>query len=496
MPKRATPSDRPEISLDASQPVPLYKQLYERLRGAILAGQLPRGARLPSTRALAAELGVSRSTTALAYELLLLEGYLESRVGRGTTVSRTIPAVLVNGSATRTPAEAAGVANPHLASHVRPLRDVPNLEFVEETAGGPFRGGQPALDLFPYDLWARLIARRARRSMSEYAYYQSAAGFLPLREAIAAHIGISRGVRCTAEQIIVTTGTQGALDLAMRTLIDPGEAAWLENPGYFGAHGALVLRGARPIPVPVDRHGLDVDAGRRRCPHARLAVTSPSHQYPTGVTMSLGRRLELLEWADEVGAWILEDDYDSEFRFSGRPLEALQALDRSNRVVYIGTFSKVFFPSLRLGYLVAPPALVEPLLTTRRFVDVHVPILEQLALADFIHEGHFARHLRRMLQHYARRRDLLRRELRTHLGGLLDVFVPEAGMQLVGWLPPGIDDVRAATLADEVGVMVLPLSRAGLEPLPRGGLLFGFAGTDEEGIRNGVRTLAAALERL
>jgi GntR family transcriptional regulator/MocR family aminotransferase len=382
------------------------------------------------------------------------------------------------------------------AAHVSRLKAVPTVERSEGLADGPFVSGQPALDLFPHDLWARLVARCARQSLPAYTDYQQPAGYDPLREAIAHHIGISRGVRCTPDQIIITAGAQGALDLAVRTLLNPGDAAWLENPGYFGAWGALVVAGAHLAPVPVDEHGLDVEAGRWLCPDARLVATTPSHQFPTGVTMSLSRRLALLDWARQADAWILEDDYDSEFRFSGRPLEALQSLDRANRVLYIGSFSKVLFPTLRLGYLVAPPVLIEPLLATRRYIDVHVPILEQMALTDFVLEGHLARHVRRMRQHYRQRRDCLHHELQVHLGDLLDVHVPEAGMQLVGWLPPGKDDRRAATLAARASVDVAPVSRFALEPLPRGGLLFGYAGTDEEGIRRGVRALAAALRRL
>ncbi|HLZ55315.1 MAG TPA: PLP-dependent aminotransferase family protein [Ktedonosporobacter sp.] len=499
MPKRATPIKRPEILLDASLPAPLYKQLYERLRGAILAGQLERGARLPSTRTLASELGVSRNTTTLAYEQLLLEGYLESQVGQGTAVARHLPATLLREHLERTRKKRVDVRktpSTRLASRVRLLQEIPYAEHRQESAGGAFRGGEPALDLFPYEVWARLIARRARQSLSEFAHYQPPAGYSPLREAIAAHIGITRGVRCIPEQIIITAGSQGALDLAVRTLLNPGEAVWLENPGYFGARGALLAAGARLVPVPVDEEGLNVEIGRQRCPEARLASTTPSHQFPTGVTMSLGRRLALLEWARQAGAWILEDDYDSEYRLSGRPLESLQGLDQAGRVLYIGTFSKVLFPALRLGYLVAPIELIEPLLVTRRFIDVHVPILEQMALADFLHEGHFARHLRHMLQHYRQRRDLLRDALHAHLGELLEVHAPEAGMHLVGWLPPDKDDRRAAELAAKTGIDVTPISRYSLEPLPRGGLLFGYASTNEQGILPRVKRLAAALEQL
>jgi GntR family transcriptional regulator / MocR family aminotransferase len=499
MPRRAVLTNRPKIMLDATLPVPLYKQLYERLRGEILAGQLERGARLPSTRTLASELGVARTTTVLAYKQLLLEGYLESRVGQGTVVARSLPATLFHEQTDKTPSsrtDTGKTSSIRLASRVRPLKEMPYPKRIEELAGGAFRGGEPALDLFPYEVWARLIARRARQSLREFAHYQPPAGYYPLREAIAAQVGITRGVRCVPEQIILTAGSQGAFDLAARTLLNPGEAVWLENPGYFGVRGAFLAAGARLVPVPVDGQGLVVEIGRQRGPEARLVSTTPSHQFPTGVTMSLRRRMILLDWARQAGAWILEDDYDSEYRSSGRPLEALQGLDHAGRVLYIGTFSKVLFPSLRLGYLVAPTELIESLLTMRRFLDVHLPMLEQMALFDFLNEGYFARHLRHMLQQYSQRRDLLYRELRTYLGGLLEVHAPEAGLNLVGWLPPDKDDQRAAKLAAQVGIEVMAISTFSLEPLPRGGLLFGYAGTDEEAIPPGVKKLAAALEQL
>ncbi len=487
-----------DFQLDAALPEPLYRQLYERIRGAILAGQLPPGARLPSTRALATELGISRSTTVLAYDHLLHEGYLTSQVGRGTEVSREIPLSLLTAPSqqaqTKTPAHATDL---RLAGRIRQLGAIPAAAPLEGAPGGrPFLAGQPALDLFPYRLWARLIARRARHSLALHGYYQSHAGYRPLREAIAAHIAISRGVRCTPDQVIITSGTQGALDLAARVLIDPGDAAWFENPGYFGALGALTLAGAQLAPVPVDAEGLDVEAGLQRSPNARFVAVTPSHHFPTGVTMSLRRRLALLGWAERHEAWIVEDDYDSEYRFDGRPQAALQALDRAGRVLYIGSFSKMLLPSLRLGYIVVPPQLVEPMLATRRNIDVHPPILEQLALADFIQEGHFVRHLRRMRRHYQRRRDCLLHELNKQLAGLLDVYAPEAGMQLAGWLPPEMDDRQVSKAANAAGIMVPPISFFSLEPLPRGGLLFGFAGIPEADIRRGVKTLTGVLERL
>jgi GntR family transcriptional regulator / MocR family aminotransferase len=497
MPRRATATTRPVIKLDATLPVPLYKQLYERLRGAILAGQLERGAPLPSTRALANELGVSRSTTILAYEQLVLEGYLEGRQGRGTMVARSLPAARSHTPPPLAAEPASGSkASHHLARRVALLQEVPVPSRRVGRTGGIFYGGDPALDLFPWKVWARLIARRARQSLRAFAHYQPPAGYEPLREAIAAHIAITGGVRCTPEQVILTAGSQGALDLAARTLLDPGDVAWIENPGYFSARGALLAAGARLVPVPVDEQGLVVERGREYAPEARLVTTTPSHQFPTGVTMSLPRRLALLDWAREAGAWVLEDDYDSEYRFTGRPLEALQGLDSAGRVLYIGTFSKVLFPALRLGYLVAPIELVEPLLIVRRFLDVHLPMLEQMALCDFLREGYYARHLRQMRQRLLRRRDLLLRELRIHLDELLEVHAPEVGMYLVGWLPPGKDDGRAAHLAAQMGIAAMPISTHSLEPLARGGLVFGFASTQEEVIPDGVRRLAAALEQL
>lgn len=405
MPKRATAITKPEFTLDQHAPTPLYKQLYERLRDEILLGQLKPLARLPSTRALASELGVSRNTTALAYEQLLLEGYIESRVGDGMRVAslqpeQPFPVLPAHGNAkTARRTDPAEVRPAILSRRGRLLAEMPDLEIFpggEADVGmGVFRVGKPDVALFPYDTWSKLVARHARQSLHAVALYQDAHGYAPLREAIAAHIGITRGVHCAPEQIILTAGSQGAIDLVARVLLDPGDRAWVEDPGYPGGRGALLAAGARPIPVPVDGEGIAVEAGRERCHDARLAIVTPSHQFPTGVTMSLRRRLALLQWAGDARAWIVEDDYDSEYRFSGRPLEALQGLDTAARVIYVGTFSKVLFPALRLGYLVAPPALIPGLLAARRLIDVHPPLLEQVALADFLAEGHFVRHLRR-----------------------------------------------------------------------------------------------------
>jgi GntR family transcriptional regulator/MocR family aminotransferase len=359
-----------------------------------------------------------------------------------------------------------------------------------------FRVGQPDVTLFAYDTWARLVARHARQSLQAVALYQNAQGYAPLREAIAAHIGITRGVHCSPEQIIVTAGAQSALDLVARVLLDPGERAWVEDPGFLGARGALLAAGARLVPVPVDQEGIDIKAGRRLCRDARLAVVTPSHQFPTGVTMSLSRRLALLEWGREEQSWVVEDDYDSEYRFSGRPLEALQGLDSAKRVLYVGTFSKVLFPSLRLGYLVAPSELLGGLIATRHLIDVHPPLLEQMALADFIAEGHLARHVRKMRLLYLERRNALVGALTQELGDMLDIVVPEAGLHLAAWLPSGLSAQAAIQQAEAMGLRLLPLSRFSLQPLQRDGLLFGFANASPDELRAGVKTLALALRAL
>jgi GntR family transcriptional regulator/MocR family aminotransferase len=503
-PKRAQAINRPEIFLDQYAPVPLHRQLYERLRAAILTGQLEEGARLPSTRALASELGISRTTTMLAYECLLLEGFLESRVGDGTRVAHLQPGrppkVLTGLEKTEKPTTSQAntrIDTTRLSKRTGALLRSPYPGLFSATGSGSqtgaFRVGQPDLDQMPYALWARLLARRARQSLRDVSGYQNAAGYRPLREALAAQVGITRGVVCSPDQVILTAGAQGAFDLSARVLLDPGDSVWIEDPGYLGAHGALLGAGAKLVAVPVDEEGIDVENGRQLSAGARLVSVTPSHQFPTGITMSLQRRLTLLDWARKAGAWILEDDYDSEFRFGGRPLEALQSLDTSRSVVYIGSFSKVLFPALRLGFLIVPSGMVDGFLAVRRFIDTHIPLLEQMALADFMVEGHFTRHLRRMRRLYSERRDALIDELQRTVGDWVEICVPDAGMHLVAWLPSGMDDQAAARRAAAAGLEVLPVSRFSLNPPPRGGLLLGYAAATGQELRDGVKKLAAAL---
>lgn len=478
------------LVLDRASPQPLHRQLYAALRVAILTGRLRPGVRLPPTRVLAADLGVSRNTVLAAYDQLLAEGFIEGRVGSGTYVARALAETALHGQALRghpapCPSQLSRRGAVLAATSVTPLR-----------SGGPpraFRPGTPALDVFPGAIWARLLARYWRRPPPDLLGYGDPAGYRPLREAIAAYLGAARGVRCEPEQIVIVAGSQQGLDIAARVLLDEGDVAWLEDPGYLGARGALRGAGARLVPVPVDAEGLDLAAGAARAPAPRLIYVTPSHQYPLGVTMSLARRLALLEWAGQVGAWILEDDYDSEYRYAGRPLAALQGLDREGRVIYLGTFSKVLCPALRLGYLVAPPRLVDAFIAARALADRHSPGVEQAALADFIAEGHFARHIRRTRALYAARQAALVDAARRELTGLLEVRPADAGLHLVGWLPDDADDATLAERAAAHGVETVPLSRYALGASGPRGLILGYAALDEETIHAGVARLAAAL---
>ncbi len=479
--------------------IPLYQQLYNHLRTAILSGELKGGAKLPSTRALADELSVSRNTVLNTYEQLMAEGYLESAEGSGTFVARVLPELLLTTPDRKVPTDTRRTESrqPRFSERARLQLAAPQMSAslppLRNGLPRPFGSGVPALDAFPYKLWSQLVVRQTRRVPRSALMYQSPAGYLPLREAIAAHVTVSRQVHCTPEQIIIAAGFQGALDLAARMLINPGDSVWMEDPGYLGARGVLLGAGAHIVPVPVDNEGLVVDAGIARAPQARLVYLTPSHQFPLGVTMSLARRLAVLDWAKRANAYILEDDYDSEYRFVGRPLAALQGLDDSDRVIYIGTFSKVLFPALRIGYLILPSPLVEAFLTVRRLIDIHTPMLEQAVLADFIAEGHFSRHLRRMRTLYAERRAAL---LEAVSGLPLEIQSPEAGIHCIGWLPDGMDDLAVVDRAAAHGLDLWPVSNFSLEPFTRKGLLLGYGGYSIPVIKDGVRRLAIAIRSI
>jgi len=522
--RRGPASPVMHLVMDPESATPMYRQVYEGLREAILSGRLAQGARLPSSRALAADLGVARNTVLQAFDQLRSEGYLQGRRGGGTRAREVIPDALltVPRSATRGDAKArqsrnTGTSRGSGTSRISPSASpaAPRLSRRGQSlattgatlirAAGPhvpFELGVPAHDAFPRRLWGQLTGRRWRRGDVDLGELDPA-GEASLREAIAEYLATARGVRCTAEQVFVVNGAQQALHLIAQLLLDPGERAWIEEPGYVGARVAFEAAGARLVPVPVDDDGLDVGARVRLAADARLAYVTPSHQFPLGVVMSASRRLQLLGWARANGAWIVEDDYDSEFRYTGRPLPCMQGLEGEqsdgspSRVLYVGTFSKTLVSGLRIGYMVVPEELIDAFRATRSTVDRHTPTIYQQVLADFIGEGHYFRHIRHVRNLCAERQAVLVDAAKTHLDGLLRIQADPAGLHLVGWLAPEIRDTEAQRAAMARGIRSWALSGFHLGEAPtRGALVLGYGGFEAREIRKGVEILAEILGRM
>jgi GntR family transcriptional regulator / MocR family aminotransferase len=501
--------------------VPLYRWLYEELRVAILAGHLRPGARLPATRELAVQYRLSRPTIVTAFEQLRSEGYVEGKIGSGTYVSQTLPEELLQAPPAKQEERGTGprIRLSQYARRLQPIRGdlkkqipqglkpfrndnnkqwsprrVPPLRGARPRPARAFRGGEPALDVFPTELWAQVASRRLRRVSVNLLAGGEALGYRPLREAVAEYLNTSRGVKCSAGQVLIISGVQEALDRAAHLMLDPGDPVWMEEPGYPGAASSFHAVGAKICPVAIDAEGLDLEGGQRRWPKPRLIYVTPAHQFPLGVTMSLRRRLSLLEWARRSRTMIFEDDYDSEYRYSGRPIPALQGLDRAGVVIFAGSFTNVLFPALRLGYVVVPENMVEIFAAAESVSTHHPPLIDQAILCDFIREGHFARHVRRMRELYAERLGVLVQAARARLRGLLEIIDVEAGLRTVGWLQRGISAERAAQAAAARDVEVVPLSRYAYGRTKRNGLVLGFAAVDAKELRRGVEELARALE--
>ncbi|RKI65048.1 PLP-dependent aminotransferase family protein [Corallococcus sp. AB049A] len=479
------------LRLDARSPTPLHEQLFEGIRARILAGALAPGLRLPSSRQLATELDVARSTVLQALDALTAEGYLVARAGSCTRVAPELPGPLEDRSRSLVNRSSRG---PRLAASTRMPKAAPVGAPRLGAAPRAFRPGVPALDLFPTALWARTVSRVHARASTGLLDGGDPSGHAPLREAISTHVSVSRGVRCSPEQVFITAGTQQAFDEVLRLALNPGDSVWVEDPGYPGVRRAVLSAGGRPVPIPVDGDGLDVAAGLARAPRARVALVAPSHQYPLGVTLSLARRMALLQWAGRTRSLIIEDDYDSEFRHRGRPLTALQGLDDAGCVVYVGTFSKSMFPGLRLGFLVVPPSLVDLFSAARAAGSAPASMMEQAALAGFLAEGHFARHLRRMRAAYRERGEALVDALVSECSGVLAPRPCDTGMQLCASLAAPLSDLRVRDEAARLGVEVAALSDYFLGRRRDAGLVFGFGGVRPDALREGTRTLARALE--
>lgn len=479
----------PSIALDTASG-PLYQQIYDGYRLAILEGRLRPGQRVPSTRALALQLGISRLPVLTAFEQLQHEGYIEGRAGSGTYVASSILDPVDAAGSGRRPQ--APVRKPRQS---RARRDV---ELPHEPAdSGAFRVSLPALDQFPNKTWARLVSRHARRMPVESMAYGDPAGHLPLRHAIADYLRAARAVACDASQVLIVSGSQMALQLCARVLLKPGDAFCFEDPGYPGARNALGATGAVLRTVPVDGEGLVVRSMGTGKQAARLAYVTPSHQYPTGVVMSLARRLELLAWAERTGGWIVEDDYDGEYRYSGAPLAPLAALDRHGRVLYVGTFGKVAFPALRLGYLVLPAALVDAF-AQRRAVDVrHSEVSTQAVMAEFMAAGHFQRHIRRMRRAALSRRNTLLANWPLDIPGVGSLPNVAAGLHLTVAVDTQARERELIEAAARVDVEINGLSSYWLPDSStpadqRAGLVLGFAAVPEAAIESALARLRSA----
>jgi GntR family transcriptional regulator/MocR family aminotransferase len=468
-------SNLPTNSSDWSALVPVLpgagprsQALYRAIRSLIESGAVPAGAKLPTTRDLARRFGLSRAAAIAAFETLVSEGFAEARVGAGTFVAQQVP-------------------------RLRPATAEPQPPDRAALPALPLTVGVTAPDPRTARIFRRLMTQHLARPSAELFRYGDPRGGLALRQAIAAYIRVARGVRCQPHQIVITAGAQQGLDLLIRAIIRPGDAVWAEDPCYPMALAALRGAGARVTGVPVDDEGLDPAKGEALCPQAKAVYVTPSHQFPLGVTMTMRRRLALLDWARRKNAWIIEDDYDSEFRYGGPPLTALQGMDGENRVAYIGTFSKILFPGLRTGYLVAPEPLLDAVLEARARSDRFPPVLTEAPLADLITQGHFAAHLRRVRRRVQANRDVLAATLHEHAGYRLDVTVPEQGLHMVATLKDKRPDVPIAAAAKAAGIGARALSPMFVDRPPQQGLVLGFSSFTPDGIRTSAIRLCEVL---
>jgi GntR family transcriptional regulator/MocR family aminotransferase len=446
------------LRLDAQLADPLYRQIYLRIKDAIAQGSLLAGSRLPSVRGLASDLGVARATVESAYGQLIAEGFLQSRGQAGTYVSPQLQNLPVRAALTTEvlPAVAANPLHPSGATQ-------------------PFQLGLPALDAFPRALWQRIVGRQLRTAPLAAMAHPSTQGLPELRAAIVNYLQLSRGINCRPEQVFICAGYQALLDLVIGTLLKTGDEVWLEDPGYPVTLPLFRAAGMQPVAVPVDEQGMNIAVGVAAAPRARMAVLTPTHQSPLGVSLSLARRMALLEWAQQQGAWILEDDYDSEVRYHGRPLPPLKSLDRQGRVLYAGTFSKTLFPALRMAYLVVPLEQVDAFGRSSLLRGCGCPPLMQASVADFIHQGHFYRHLKRMRPLYRQRREWLAQALARQLGEYLTVSSQAGGIQLLARLTAKGLDRRIAQEAWQRGLSIQALSDWHIASAAGDGLLMGFA---------------------
>jgi GntR family transcriptional regulator/MocR family aminotransferase len=487
-------SDQKQTESFAPRPrakgAPVFRWLSEEIRAAILDGRFPPGSRLPSRVELARKYRLSIGTVVAAFELLLKAGYVDAVVGRGTYVSLAAPEAHGerDPARRRTQRRTLSVRGRLLAA-----RSIP--DFRPSRSAGAFPLACPVLDIFPVETWQRLAVRRMRAGMHELAAHGHPLGYPPLRAAIAKHVSDTRGVRCTPGQVIVTSGTQDSLDLVATLLLDPGDRVWMEDPGYAPATSLFRAHGLEVIGVPVDAGGIDCDSGQLTGA-ARLAYVTPACQFPLGMSMSVERRVKLLHWASETGAWIFEDDYDSQLQCDGRPPAPLYNLDRASSVIYSGSFNRMLFSSLRIGFLILPPPFIESAAAARSMTRRYHPTLDQAVLSDFIEEGHLEEHLRRAREVCAARRQALIGAARGELDGLLRFDGSQSGLQLVGWLAPGLSESEAGRRAAARGIDAVALSSLTIGRSMPAALVLGICGSEQRAIRTAVKRLGRVLRVL
>jgi GntR family transcriptional regulator/MocR family aminotransferase len=485
----------PIFAIHRDTGTPLHQQIYDGYRSSILRGDLRPGEQIASSREFASELGVSRFPVLNAYAQLLSEGYIETRTGAGTFVSASLPEQLMSVAPPSEPAAPSPSGPRPVARRSALYPPFPNMPALR--GWGSFGVHQPAIDQFPFAIWSNLVSRHSRNPQIRAIHQIDPRGSERFRHAIGDYLRSARGVRCEPDQIMVVSGSQQALDITARVLLDPGNPVWVEEPGYLLQRNLLIAAGCRIISVPVDQEGMNVSAGIKRCGKARAAFVTPSHQYPLGSTMSASRRIQLLNWAQNAGAWVVEDDYDSEYRYESPPVPSMHGLDVNARVIYIGTFSKVLFPSLRLGYIVMPRDLMDRFAAVRHSMDIFPPYLHQEVLADFIEAGDFTRHIRKMRQLYKERRTALVESFNNEFepGAGFEVHGSEAGMHLAMTLPAGEqNDLEIAARAARERLWLWPLSPSYLSDKPRQGFILGFGSTSKEQMPGAVRKLRSLLK--
>ena len=480
------------FDIDRASPVPIYRQLDAALRRLILDGTLAPGRKLPSTRELAQDLGVSRITVKSVYEQLVAEGYSQAKTGAGTFVSGGLDfEALPKFRRART-----NENSQDIEISDRAITIMSSKASVRHGKTAPFRPGVPALGKFPIKTWNKYLLEAMASDQRHNLSYGQVNGSAALRTSIANHLTDARGMQVDPDQIVITSGAQQAFVLIAFVLLNKGDTVWYENPGHIAARDVMQIMGANVAPVPIDNEGLDLSFAIKTHPKPTLIFATPSHQQPLGTTMSLARRLALLNYAHENDAWIIEDDYDSEFRYRGRPLPALSALDSERRVFYVGTFSKSMFAAMRLGYIVVPPGLVETFAKARNLLGQSSSAVVEQALSRFMDDGRFVEHIRKMRRIYRERRDVLFDCLTNECAEYLEPQATDAGMHMLAWLKNGMGDLAAHNALLQVGIESLPLSVYCIKPLDRSGIVLGFSGAPEEHIPKLITRMAEALSTI